>query len=131
MLLEPCHRPHDVLYIILAPENDYVLTQSSAFFQQLSVTYEQCRLGRHRPLSDKLRDSVMRVGRINAQKVADEPLDDWFHNIGMSGRLVIRTLQKDLRNAKTLSPALEMIVLGTAEQKRCTTHSQGCISQQL
>ena len=82
MLVEPCHRPHDVLYIVLAPENEYILNQASAFFQQLSVTYEQCRLGRHRPLSDKLRDSIMRVGRVNAQKVADEPLDDWFHNIG-------------------------------------------------
>ena len=82
MLVEPCHRPHDVLYIVLAPENEYILSQASAFFQQLSVTYEQCRLGRHRPLSDKLRDSIMRVGRVNAQKVADEPLDDWFHNIG-------------------------------------------------
>ena len=81
--MEPCHRPHDVLYVVVAPENDYVLSQASAFFQQLSVTYEQCRLGRHRPLHDKLRDGIMRVGRTNAQKVADEQLDDWFHNIGM------------------------------------------------
>ena len=86
MLMEPCHRPHDVLYIVVAPENDYILSQASAFFQQLSVTYKQCRLGHHCPISDKLRDGVMRVGRINAQKVADEPLDDWFHSIGMYSR---------------------------------------------
>jgi len=84
MLMEPCYRLHDVLYVVVAPENDYVLNQVLTFFQHLSVTYEQCRLGRHRPLSDKLRDGVMRVGRINAQKAADEPLDDWFHNIGRS-----------------------------------------------
>lgn len=82
MLLEPYGQSHDVLYVVLAPENDYLLSQASTFFQQLSVSYEQCRLGRHRPISDKLRDGIMRVGRSNASKVSDEPLDDWFRDIG-------------------------------------------------
>jgi len=82
LLLEPYAQTHDMLYVVVAPENDYLISQASTFFQQLSVTYEQCRLGSHRPISDKLRDGIMRVGRTNAQKVADEPLDDWFRDIG-------------------------------------------------
>jgi mediator of RNA polymerase II transcription subunit 13 len=82
LLLEPYGHSRDMLYVVLAPENDYLLGQATNFFQHLSVTYEHCRLGCHRPVSDKLRDGIMRVGRTNAQKVADEPLDDWFRDIG-------------------------------------------------
>jgi mediator of RNA polymerase II transcription subunit 13 len=88
-MLEPYGQPRDIHYVIVAPENDYVLNQVAAFFQHLSVMYEQCRLGRHRPVSDKLRDGIMRVGRANAQKVADEPLDDWFRDIGSMFKFVL------------------------------------------
>lgn len=87
LLLEPFCRPHNVVYVIVAPENDYLLNEANAFFQQLSVIYEQCHLGTHRPINDKLRDGVMRVGRVNAQRAGVDDLqqfDSWFRDIGNS-----------------------------------------------
>jgi mediator of RNA polymerase II transcription subunit 13 len=50
-----------------------------------SGKYEQCRLGTHRPLSDKLRDGVMRIGQTNAKRAGgSDDLDSWFRDIGNS-----------------------------------------------
>lgn len=60
-MLEPYARARDVSYVVVAPENDFVLSRAKTFFSDLSTTYETCRLGHHRPLTDKLRDGIMRV----------------------------------------------------------------------
>lgn len=85
LLLEPYSRQRDVAYIVLAPEVDYVLSRTKAFFKELSSTYEMCRFGRHVPYKG-LRDGILRVGKSAAAKLANEghPVDEWFSNIGDS-----------------------------------------------
>ena len=62
-MLEPYTRARDVSYVVVAPENDLVLSRAKTFFSDLTTTYETCRLGQHRPLTDKLRDGIMRVSK--------------------------------------------------------------------
>lgn len=81
-MLEPYSEPRNVLYVIVSPDNDYVLSQAAVFVRELGVMYEQCRMGEHKPLTEKLRDGVLRIGKTNAERVASEPVDDWFRDIG-------------------------------------------------
>ena len=62
-MLEPYAGSRDVSYVVVAPENDFVLSTAKTFFTELTTTYETCRLGSHRPLTDKLRDGILRVSR--------------------------------------------------------------------
>ncbi|GAB6029834.1 hypothetical protein CHUAL_005543 [Chamberlinius hualienensis] len=84
LLLEPYNNTRDIAYIVVAPDNDFVLENVKTFFKELSCIYEVCKLGRHSPISKVLRDGVMRVGRAAATKLADQPVDDWFNLIGDS-----------------------------------------------
>ncbi len=81
-MLEPFGKQRDIAYVVVAPDNAFVLSQVRFFFRELSRTYELCRFGRHRPLSEKLRDGIMRVGSAAAQKVENEPPEEWFRRIG-------------------------------------------------
>ena len=83
-LLEPYGRPRDIAYVIVTPENDYVMDHIKTFFKELSNVYEWSRLGRHQPVSDKIRDGMLRIGKAMAQKLADTEVDSWFKQIGDS-----------------------------------------------
>lgn len=80
--MEPFGRQRDIAYVVVAPDNDFILQNVISFFKELSTVYELCRLGRHCPISKVLRDGIMRVGKSAAQKVQDEQVDEWFKSIG-------------------------------------------------
>ena len=82
--LEPFGKVRDVLYVVVAPDNDMVLKHVNSFFKELSTVYETCRLGRHCAINKPLRDGVLRVGKSAAQKLVDEPVDEWFNTLGDS-----------------------------------------------
>ncbi len=71
-----------MLYVVVAPDSESVLARLITFFKDLSTAYETGHLGRHRPISTKLRDGILRVGAKSAAKVATEPVDIWFTSIG-------------------------------------------------
>lgn len=79
LMLEPYSYARDVAYIIIAPDNDYVVGRAKSFFKELSTTYEMCKLGRHNPI--KGWDGVLRV---NSKSTRNEGLDDWFSSLGES-----------------------------------------------
>ena len=81
-MLESHGRSRNIAYVVVAPENDYVLQCTKAFFKELTTMYEFCHLGRHQPISKILRDGIMRVGKTAATKLSEEPVDDWFKLIG-------------------------------------------------
>ncbi|RUS84802.1 hypothetical protein EGW08_007417 [Elysia chlorotica] len=80
--LEPYGRMRDVLYVVVAPDNEFILQHVVSFFKELSTVYETCRLGRHCAISKPLRDGILRVGKQAAVKLMDEPVEDWFNLIG-------------------------------------------------
>ena len=80
--LEPLSLTRDIAYIVVSPDNDYILSHVKTFFKELSTTYETMRLGKHCPIAKVLRDGILRVGTRTAKKLADEPIDDWFNQIG-------------------------------------------------
>lgn len=80
-----------MLYVVVAPDSESVLTRLILFFKDLSTVYETNHLGRHGPLSTKLRDGILRVGTRTAAKVASDPVDPWFTAIG--GCLVCFTIK--------------------------------------
>ena len=100
LAMEPWAPPRDVAYIVLAPDNDNLLTEVKTFFKVLSNGYESLKLGRHASGAKTLRDGVLKVIIIAsavfsqhiialkvssklAQKLESEPLaDDWFSAIG-------------------------------------------------
>lgn len=54
LLLEPYSYSRDMAYVVLAPDNDYIVSKVKMYFKELSTTYEMCRLGRHAPMKGKL-----------------------------------------------------------------------------
>ena len=80
--MEPLSEPRDVLYLVIAPDNEVILNHATTFFNELGVLYEQCKLGRHRVLHDKLRGGVMRIGKRSESMVEKEQDDEWFKDIG-------------------------------------------------
>lgn len=77
--LEPYSLQRDVAYIVVAPEHEYKLLHIKSFFRELSSAYESHNLGKHRPITKVLRDGIMRVGKVAASKVAEEPISNWFN----------------------------------------------------
>nr|XP_018902480.1 PREDICTED: mediator of RNA polymerase II transcription subunit 13 isoform X2 [Bemisia tabaci] len=84
LLLEPYCYTRDIAYIVVAPDNEYILQRTRSFFKELSSVYEVCRLGRHCPITKVLRDGILRVGKSAAAKLAKEPVDEWFTMLGES-----------------------------------------------
>ncbi|XP_046485237.1 mediator of RNA polymerase II transcription subunit 13 isoform X1 [Neodiprion pinetum] len=82
LLLEPYAGPRDVAYVVVAPDSEPVITKVRSFFKELSTTYEICRLGRHTPISKVVRDGILRVGKVTAQKLTKQPIDEWFKLLG-------------------------------------------------
>uniref|UniRef100_A0A6A7FQQ3 Mediator of RNA polymerase II transcription subunit 13 n=4 Tax=Hirondellea gigas TaxID=1518452 RepID=A0A6A7FQQ3_9CRUS len=84
LMLEPYCQQRNIAYVVVSPDNEFVLNHVRSFFKELSSVYELCRLGRHAPIQRVLRDGIMRVGKTAAAKVANESLDDWFTMLGDS-----------------------------------------------
>ena len=70
--------------MVVAPDNEFILSNVRKYFKELSSVYELCRLGRHSPISKVLRDGIMRVGKTAAKRLADEEVHGWFTNLGES-----------------------------------------------
>ncbi|WAR03620.1 MED13-like protein, partial [Mya arenaria] len=79
-LLEPYGHRRDVAYVVVTPDNDFIIKLVQPFFKELSTMYEWLRLGRHSPI-DKLRDGIFRIGPKQKQKVDESFLDEWFKYI--------------------------------------------------
>ena len=84
LLLEPYSYSRDVAYIVVAPDDDAILPRVKSFFRELSTVYEVSKLGRHCAISKVLRDGILRVGKNAKNKLANEPLDEWFAILGDS-----------------------------------------------
>ncbi|XP_071789483.1 mediator of RNA polymerase II transcription subunit 13-like isoform X2 [Asterias amurensis] len=82
LFLEPYSSSRDIAYVALVPDNDFVLQCAKSFFKEVTAVYESCRLGRHAPIAKTQRDGIFRIGNKYASKVAEEPVDDWFADIG-------------------------------------------------
>lgn len=70
LMLEPYSYTRDVAYIVVAPDNDYIVDEAKQFFKELSTMYEMCKLGRHCPI--KGCDGVLRSGKNTTEVVNDE-----------------------------------------------------------
>ena len=109
-MLEPYGRPRDVAYVVVAPDNEYLLVHVKNFFKELSTVYELCRLGRHCPISKVMRDGIVRVGKTAAAKVADHPIDEWFTLIGKSYSFAVYmvSVHPTLLNKSSLTVSLPL-----------------------
>uniref|UniRef100_A0A336LMU5 Mediator of RNA polymerase II transcription subunit 13 n=1 Tax=Culicoides sonorensis TaxID=179676 RepID=A0A336LMU5_CULSO len=81
LLLEPYSYPRDIAYVVLCPDNDFIVNRIKMYFKELSTTYEMCRLGKHTPI--KGWDGILRVGAKTNTKPPDH-LDEWFGLLGNS-----------------------------------------------
>ena len=80
--LEPFSQPRDVVYIVVAPDNEFLRDSVKSFFASLSNTYQQCRLGRHVPYSKVVPHGILKVGKLAANKIANGETERWFDLIG-------------------------------------------------
>lgn len=80
LLLEPYSYPRDVVYVVIAPDNDYIVSRIKTYFKELSTTYEMCKFGRHTPM--KGWDGILKINKNSKNNT--EFLDDWFSMIGDS-----------------------------------------------
>lgn len=68
LMLEPYSYTRDVAYIVITPDNDYVVDEAKTFFKELSTMYEMCKLGRHCPI--KGCDGILRSTGKQSQATA-------------------------------------------------------------
>ncbi|KAJ8414096.1 hypothetical protein AAFF_G00066940 [Aldrovandia affinis] len=77
LLLEPYGGQRDVAFLVICPDNEALLAGARVFYRELSVVYETCRLGKHRPLAQVSQDGVVLVGAAEPQEVQVQ-VDQWF-----------------------------------------------------
>lgn len=68
-----------------------------------------CRLGRHTPISKQLRDGILRVGKSTAQKLAKQPMDEWFKFLGENHLGELLRLYAQVCNHR-LAPYLTQVI---------------------
>lgn len=69
LLLEPYSYPRDIAYIVIAPDNDFIISKVKTFFKELSTTYEMCRLGKHQPI--KGWEGILKVSKSNTENKSE------------------------------------------------------------
>lgn len=100
LLLEPYSYPRDIAYVVVLPDNDFVVSKVKTYFKELSTTYEMCKLGRHNPI--KGWDGILRVGSNRVLKeTQNSSMDEWFTSLGDTRlsemlRLYAQTCQQQL-----------------------------------
>ncbi|XP_021696085.1 mediator of RNA polymerase II transcription subunit 13 isoform X3 [Aedes aegypti] len=100
LLLEPYSYPRDIAYVVVLPDNDFVVSKVKTYFKELSTTYEMCKLGRHNPI--KGWDGILRVGSNRVLKeTQNSNMDEWFTSLGDTRlsemlRLYAQTCQQQL-----------------------------------
>lgn len=70
LMLEPYSYTRDVAYIVVTPNNDYIVEEAKQFFKELSTMYEMCKLGRHCPI--KGCDGIWKSSKSTTDTVNDE-----------------------------------------------------------
>lgn len=70
LMLEPYSYTRDIAYIVVTPDNDYIVDEAKQFFKELSTMYEMCKLGRHCPI--KGCDGILRSSKSQTEIVNDE-----------------------------------------------------------
>jgi mediator of RNA polymerase II transcription subunit 13 len=69
----------------------FILIKFSLFF------FQTCRLGRHAPVTKVLRDGILKVGKKQAEKLANEDTEQWFDLIGDSPTASLVKLYSQVR----------------------------------
>lgn len=91
---------------------------SNYFYWQL------CRLGRHAPIQRVLRNGIMRISKVAASKVANEPLEEWFSLLGdshMSTKLKVYAQVRSLVTAVCIvifCVILRFVILASNSSRR-------------
>lgn len=70
--------------------------------------WQLCRLGRHAPIQRVLRNGIMRISKVAASKVANEPLEEWFSLLGDSH---MSTKLKVYAQVRSLIMTVDFIVI--------------------
>uniref|UniRef100_A0A1A9W5S5 Mediator of RNA polymerase II transcription subunit 13 n=1 Tax=Glossina brevipalpis TaxID=37001 RepID=A0A1A9W5S5_9MUSC len=79
-LLEPYSYARDIVYLVIAPENDYVISKTKTYFKELSTTYEMCKLGKHTLMYGW--GGMLTVGqRPPTEKPFTTNLDNWLRTM--------------------------------------------------
>lgn len=76
LALEPYSYARDVAYIVIAPDNKFIVDEAKTFFKELSTMYEMCKLGRHSPI--KGFDGILCAETPTAGEPIIEELEDLF-----------------------------------------------------
>ncbi|XP_055536254.1 mediator of RNA polymerase II transcription subunit 13 isoform X2 [Wyeomyia smithii] len=100
LMLEPYSYPRDIAYVVVLPDNDFIVSKVKTYFKELSTTYEMCKLGRHNPI--KGWDGILRVSSNRVLKeTQNSSMDEWFTSLGDTRlsellRLYAQTCQQQL-----------------------------------
>lgn len=97
LLLEPYSKQHDIAYVVVSPDNDFIISAVQTFFKEMSTVYELCRLGKHRAISKDLRDGILRIKKTTAGSLANEQVNEWFTFIGEHTFKLLSSAQFDLK----------------------------------
>lgn len=78
LLLEPYAPGHNLFYLVLAPDNQNIISHVNLFFRELSNAFELMKLGKHIPIGN---------GLVLANFNQDHQIDDgWFSKVRFDDR---------------------------------------------
>jgi mediator of RNA polymerase II transcription subunit 13 len=78
LLLEPYAPGHNIFYLVIAPNNQNIISQTKAFFEELGNTYELMKLGKHIPIG---RGLVLAASDVEDVKSPPKDSDNWFSSL--------------------------------------------------
>lgn len=84
--LEPYAISRDIGYVVITPNDDYILSCARNFFKELSATYELLKLGHHAPITKIFADGIcpLGVGTVKSETGNNNPLEEWMAQLGES-----------------------------------------------
>lgn len=82
--LEPYSITRNIFYIVMVPDNEYIMSSTRNFFKELTTTYEILRFGRHTPMTKLFKDGIYPIGTNSVKKPESVQMDEWFNSLGES-----------------------------------------------
>ena len=83
-----CVRQHNITVILIHVSfilvSHFGARTQPDIFNIIFNFFQTCRLGRHAPITKVLRDGILKVGKKQAEKLANEDTEQWFDLIGDS-----------------------------------------------
>lgn len=114
LLLEPYAPGHNLFYMVIAPDNQNLLSHINQFFKELSNTYELLKLGKHTPIGNGLV-----LANLNQTEHSNINQHEWFSKISFNDKDLSETIVSRLKSyAAKMNSNLTKTIVDFMEERQ-------------